>query len=76
MQQKARVTVTVRRDVLAKAERHVKRGRAKSVSAWVDSAMEEKARRDDLVALLAEMKSENGPATAKEQAWARAVLGL
>lgn len=45
--QKARVTVTVRRDVLAKAERNVKRGRAKSVSAWVDSAMEEKARRED-----------------------------
>lgn len=38
--QKARVTVTVRRELLAKAERQVKRGRAKSLSAWVDSAME------------------------------------
>ena len=74
--QKARVTVTVRKDVLAKAERQVRRGRAKSVSAWVDSAMEEKARREDLAALLTEMKAENGPATAKEVAWARAVLGL
>ncbi len=74
--QKARITVTVRRDVLAKAERQVKRGRAKSVSAWVDSAMEEKARREDLAALLAEMRAENGPASAKEEAWARDVLGL
>jgi len=74
--QKARVTVTVRRQVLAKAERQVKRGRAKSVSAWVDSAMEEKARREDLAALLAEMKAENGPATAKDEQWARDVLGL
>jgi hypothetical protein len=74
--QKARVTVTVRRDVLARAERQVKHGRAKSVSAWVDSAMEEKARREDLATVLAEMKAENGPATAKEEAWARAVLGL
>ncbi len=74
--QKARVTVTVRRDVLAKAERQVKLGRARSVSAWVDSAMEEKARREDLATLLAEMKAESGPATSKEQAWARAVLGL
>ncbi|GMV14003.1 MAG: hypothetical protein HS104_22750 [Polyangiaceae bacterium] len=74
--QKARVTVTVRRQLLAKAERQVKRGRAKSVSAWVDSAMEEKARRDDLAALLAEMKAENGPATKKEEQWARDVLGL
>jgi Arc/MetJ-type ribon-helix-helix transcriptional regulator len=74
--QKARVTVTVRREVLAKAERQVKQGRANSVSAWVDAAMEEKARREDLAALLSEMKAENGPPTAKEEAWARAVLGL
>lgn len=73
--QKARVTVTVRREVLAKAERQVRRGRAKSVSAWVDAAMEEKARREDLAALLSEMKAENGAATDKEEAWARAVLG-
>ena len=56
-----RVTVTVRRDVLKRAERQVKRGKAKSVSAWIDSAMEEKARREDLAALLAEMRAENGP---------------
>jgi len=74
--QKARLTVTVRRQTLAKAQRQVKRGRAKSVSAWVDSAMEEKARREDLAALLAEMRAENGPATAEEEQWARDVLGL
>jgi Arc/MetJ-type ribon-helix-helix transcriptional regulator len=74
--QKARVTVTVRREVLTEAERQVRKGRAKSVSAWVDSAMEEKAHREDLAALLAEMKAEGKAATAKEEAWARAVLGL
>jgi hypothetical protein len=74
--QKARMTVTVRREILSKAERQVKKGRAKSVSAWVDAAMEEKARREELTTLLAEMKAENGPPTAKEEAWARAVLGL
>ena len=73
---KARVTVTVRRDILAKAEKQVKKGRAKSVSAWVDSAMEEKARREDLAALLAEMKAEGRPANKDEEAWARDVLGL
>jgi Arc/MetJ-type ribon-helix-helix transcriptional regulator len=73
---KARVTVSVRRQVLAQAEKQVKRGRAKSVSAWVDAAMEEKARREDLGALLAEMKAENGPATKKDEEWARSVLGL
>jgi hypothetical protein len=74
--QKARVTVTVRREILAKAERQVKRGRATSVSAWVDSAMEEKAKREDLATLLAEMKAEKGPASEEEEAWARGVLGL
>ena len=74
--QRTRVTVTVRRDVLKKAERQVKRGKAKSVSAWIDSAMEEKARREDLAALLAEMRAENGPPTQEEETWARGVLGL
>jgi Arc/MetJ-type ribon-helix-helix transcriptional regulator len=74
--QKARVTVTVRREVLAKAERQVKRGKARSVSAWVDAAMEEKARREDLAALLAEMRAESGVPTEEEESWARHVLGL
>jgi hypothetical protein len=74
--QRERVTVTVRREVLKRAERQVRRGRAKSLSAWVDSAMEEKARREDLAALLAEMRAENGPPTSEEEQWARDVLGL
>ncbi len=74
--QRSRLTVTVRPEVLAAAEEDVAAGRAKSVSAWVDGAMEEKARRDDLVALLAEMRAEIGPATPEDDAWARRVLGL
>jgi len=73
---KARVTVTVRKDMLAKAAKQVKRGKARPLSAWVDAATEEKAHRDDIAVLLAEMKAENGPPTAEEEAWARAVLGL
>jgi hypothetical protein len=38
--------------------------------------MEEKARREDLAALLAEMKAEGRAATDAEEAWARATLGL
>ncbi len=73
---KARVTITVSPEALAAAEEKVARQEAPSVSAWVDQAMLEKARRDDLIALLAEMRAENGPATAEEDAWARDVLGL
>lgn len=74
--QRSRVTVTVRPEVLAAAEDEVMAGRASSLSAWVDQAMEEKTRREELVGLLAEMRAENGPATEDEDAWARHVLGL
>lgn len=74
--QRPRVTVTVRPQVLAAAEEEVAAGRASSLSAWVDQAMEEKARREELAELLAEMRAENGPATAGEDAWARHALGL
>lgn len=70
------MTVTVRPEVLALAEDEVSAGRASSLSAWVDQAMEEKARREDLIVLLAEMRADNGPATDEEDAWARSVLGL
>lgn len=74
--QRSRVTVTVRPQVLASAEEEVAAGRASSLSAWVDEAMEEKARREDLAGLLADMRSENGTATEEEDAWARQALGL
>jgi hypothetical protein len=73
---KKRITVTVRREVVRAAELQVKRGRARSVSAWVDAAMEEKARLEDLAALLAEMASERGHASKEAEKWARGVLGL
>lgn len=74
--QRSRVTVTVRPQVLAAAEQEVADGGAASLSAWIDQAMAEKVRREDLAALLAEMRAENGPATAEEDAWARDALGL
>lgn len=66
--------MTVRKELLAKVERQVRRGKARSLSAWVDAAIEEKAQRDDIVALLAEMWAENGPPNAEEEAWALGVM--
>ncbi len=74
--QRPRVTVSVRPQVLAAAEEEVAAGRAPSLSAWVDQAMEEKARREDLAGLLAQMRAENGAATEEDDAWARRALGL
>lgn len=71
-----RITVSARREVLQAAETQVKRGNARSVSAWVDAAMEQKAKLEDLATLLAEMKSDSGPVSREEERWARRVIGL
>jgi hypothetical protein len=72
---KARITVSVRPEVLEAAEEQVAAGRASSISAWVDQAMAEKAQRDDLLGLIAEMQAEAPPSKEDEQ-WARNALGL
>ncbi len=73
---RSRVTVTVDRETVRTAEAAVAAGRAASVSAWVASAMAERARRESLADVLAEIRAELGPATDEETAWARSVLGL
>jgi len=73
---RTRVTVTVDQETVRSAETAVAEGRAPSVSAWVASAMAERARRERLGDVLAEIRAELGPATDEETAWARSVLGL
>lgn len=73
---RSRVTVTVDEAVVRTAEADVAAGRAASVSAWVASAMTERAHRETLQDVLADIRAELGPATDEETAWARSVLGL
>jgi hypothetical protein len=73
---RSRVTVTVDKETVRSAEAAVAAGRAASVSAWVALAMAERARRESLADVLAEIRAELGPATDEETAWARSVLGL
>lgn len=73
---RTRVTVTVDEDAVRAAEAAVADGRARSVSAWVASAMQERAHRENLADVLAEIRAELGPASDEETAWARSVLGL
>lgn len=73
---RTRITVTVDEAVVAVAAAAVAAGKAPSVSAWVASAMAERADRETLSAVLADIRSELGPATEEETAWARSVLGL
>ena len=65
---KRKIAVTVGADVLRDARRAVARGRASSLSAYVDGALREKTKNDDLQALLDEMLAETGgPMTASEK---------
>ncbi len=71
-----RVTVTVDEETVGAAESAVAAGRAPSISAWVASAMAERARHESLADVLVQIRAELGPATDEETAWARSVLGL
>lgn len=73
---RTRVTVTVDEAAVRAAQEAVVAGRVPSVSAWVASAMTDRARRETLADVLAEIRAELGPATDEETAWARSVLGL
>jgi len=72
---RTRVTVTVDEAAVRAAEAAVAAGRAPSVSAWVAAAMTDRAHREQLAGVLAEIRAELGPPTDEETAWARSVLG-
>jgi Arc/MetJ-type ribon-helix-helix transcriptional regulator len=74
---KAKIAITLPRPLLANARRAVKNGRADSVSAYVVSALEEKAKLDDLKAMLDDMLLETGgPLTQTERREAERMVGL
>jgi hypothetical protein len=77
MRTKARITVTVPKELLQLVEADVAAGKATSVSAWVSEAMEAKAGPRPLAEILDEMDDHfGGPITEEERAWARKRLGL
>lgn len=71
----AKIAVTLPPDVLRRARRAVKRGRAASLSAYVAEAIDQKTKRDDLDTLLDEMLDQSGGAlTAAERRAADSAL--
>lgn len=74
---KAKIAVTLPPELVTRAQDAVREGRAPSISAYVAAAIEEKAKLDDLQALLDEMLAETGgPLTVRERAAADAALGI
>jgi hypothetical protein len=70
----AKIAIALPREVLALAKKEVKAGRAKSLSAYVSDAIDERLRRDELARLLDLMDAEHGPPGKKAKAWASRVL--
>ena len=71
-----KIAVSLPRRLAERARRAVRSGRAPSVSAYVASALAEKAKLDDLSALLDEMLAESGGAlSAAERRAADRALG-
>lgn len=72
-----KLAVSLPRHAAESARRAVREGRAESVSAYVAEAIEDKAKLDDLAALLDEMLAESGgPLTAAERRAADRALGI
>ena len=70
----ARITVSLPDDVVAAAQTAVANGEAASVSAYVASALKEKASRESVSSVLAAWRSELGEPSPEEDAWAREAL--
>lgn len=72
-----KIAVSLPKHVVDGARRAVRSGRAKSVSAYVADALEERVKLDDLSLLLDEMLAESGgPLTPAERRAADRALGV
>lgn len=72
-----KIAVSLPRGLAERARRAVRQGRAASVSAYVASALEEKAKLDELSTLFDEMLAESGgPLTVAERRAADRTLGV
>jgi Arc/MetJ-type ribon-helix-helix transcriptional regulator len=70
----AKVALSMPAEVLRLAQKEVAAGRAKSLSAFVAEAVDEKLRRAELAAILDAMDAEHGKPRKAATAWAKRVL--
>ncbi len=71
-----KLAITLPDEQVAAAKRAVAEGRAASVSAYIAEALSRRSADDELLDMLAEMKTEYGEPTADDYAWAEQALGL
>jgi hypothetical protein len=70
----AKVAISIPARVLKEAKQQVRNGHAKSLSALVTEAVEDKVRRNELAEILNQMDAEFGKPSTAAQAWAKRVL--
>ena len=70
----AKVAVSIPVEVLALAKKQVKAGRAKSLSAFITEAVDEKVQRDELAAILDAMDAEHGKPGRGADTWVKRIL--
>ncbi len=70
----AKVAMTLPTEVLKSAKEQVSRGRAKSLSAFISEAVDEKLRRDELEKLLDALDTQHGAPKKGAQRWAKKVI--
>jgi hypothetical protein len=70
----AKVAISIPARVLKEAKQQVRNGHAKSLSALVTEAVEDKVRRNELAEILNQMDAEFGEPSKAAQAWAKRVL--
>jgi Arc/MetJ-type ribon-helix-helix transcriptional regulator len=70
----SKVALSMPAELLRQAKKEVRSGRAKSLSAFVAEALDEKLRRDELTSILDAMDAEYGKPSKKATAWAKRVL--
>ena len=70
----AKVAISIPARVLKEAKQQVRSGHAKSLSALVTEAVEDKIRRNELAEILTQMDAEFGKPSKAAQAWAKRVL--
>lgn len=70
----AKIAVTIAAEVLEAAKKEVEAGHARSLSAFVSDAVDEKLRRDQLSEVLDALDAKHGPPGKAARAWAKKVL--
>lgn len=70
----AKIAITLPREQLAKVQRAVRSGEARSVSGYIAGALAEKEQRESLRALVDDLKAEHGAPNKREVAWAKRAL--